>query len=98
MNFNKWLLRKYPKSYKFLIDTYSKDYLESIKIDNGRVAVLTKDEAHYKKGTKFIVRVFKEYEEDKWTGDFRAVGLFKCSKYFIESGYHSMELYGKSYI
>lgn len=100
-----WLYRKYPDSNGLIQKTFNARTIEEyIKILKYKVAVLDEDYRYdsfdmviYPKGSLFLTRHYKAYEDEGWTGEFDTHCLFKCAEGFTPSGYHSFNAYRIKY-
>ena len=54
MDNQKWLKRKYPKSYKYIKDILNDERIRALKYDNFRLGIMTVADFGYEKGTYII--------------------------------------------
>lgn len=97
MKLDKYIDRKYPQSKEHIKKLFDPKNLLLIKEKGYKPARLIRAysdfESRYEKGTLFIFKRHKDYDEGNWTGEFNIHGIFKCKKGLTESGYHSVSLF-----
>ena len=98
MNSDKWLKRKYPKSYDKVREFLDDAELEEFRRYKRKFGIINNDILNcqmYPKGSLFIYNHQKDCDEEGWTGEFRYYCIFKCQKGYTQSGYHSFLVWGK---
>ena len=97
MNSDKWLKRRYPKSYDKVREFLNDDELKEFKDyrRTRKVGILNDGVGEYKKGDIFMYEHQKDCDEEGWTGGFRYYCIFKCQEGYTQSGYHSFLTWNK---
>lgn len=90
-----WLQRKYPDSYKEILNFLDVKELLNLKQDKRKIGRLNTDIIYcqkYPKGSLISFKRYKIHEDGIWNGEFSIHCIIRCQEGYTESGFHSISI------